>query len=77
MHVLYRRKALRRLHVLEVSPPHTEGASGCNTVPVKEFIRSGAGHVTPVPSDLRPLSVLVDAITYLITRYALLQGMQV
>lgn len=37
-------------------------------LPVKEFVRSGAGHVTPEPSDLRPLSILVDAITYLITR---------
>ncbi len=56
--------------MLEVSPSSEEEASGNESVPVKEFIRSGAGHVTPVPSDLRPLNVLVDAITYLITKYA-------
>lgn len=61
------RKEQRRLHVLEVST--VAHVNSDKAVPVKEFIRSGAGHVTPTPSDLRPLSVLVDAITYLITRY--------
>lgn len=67
--LLCSRKAQRRLHVLEVSSLKADGDE--SAVPVKEFIRSGAGHVTPEPSDLRPLSVLVDAITYLITRFDL------
>lgn len=52
--------------MLEV--PSLKAGGDESAVLVKEFVRSGAGHVTPEPSDLRPLHVLVDAITYLITR---------
>lgn len=55
--------------MLEGSPKE-----GCSEYfPVKEFVRSGAGHVTPAPSDLRPLSVLVDVMTYLVQRYTHLE----
>lgn len=36
---------------------------------VKEYVRAGAGHLIPSPTDLRPARVLLDTMQYLVTRY--------
>lgn len=50
------------LHVLELK------AGDQDEVLVKEYVRAGAGHLTPDVSDLRPPDVLLDTMHYLIMR---------
>ena len=35
---------------------------------VKEYVRAGAGHVTPRPDELRPPGVLLETTEYLMTK---------
>ena len=53
----------RRVSVFEVS---TDGQTRCL---VKEYVRAGAGHEVPRPSELRPPAVLMKTLSHLIDKY--------
>lgn len=61
-----RRQEQKLLHPLEIQDPSDKS----NVVfAVKEYVRAGAGHLVPDPSDLRPPDVLVKTMHYLISKY--------